>query len=203
MRSNDGAVDSKGRFWAGTMKDFHAGEPNGEGCVFRLDPDMTLHTMIENVSIPNGLRWSPDDQTMYWTDSPTRSIFAFDYEPVTGTIANRRTFYTLTDDSNSVIDGFTIDTDGHLWAAVHEGGCVLRISPEGKVVAQVKVPAWKVTCPCFGGPDLDWLYITSAGIDDPSEAPEGTKYHGSLFRIKTNARGARPNLFGPFGMGVE
>ena len=135
---------------------------------------------------------------MYVTDSPTRGIWAYDYDAESGSISNKRMFFKLNEDDEGVLDGCTIDTDGNLWAAVHEGSRLLKISPEGKVIGQVKIPAWKATCPCFGGPDLDELFITTAGVGDGEKAPEGSGAHGSLFRVKTAAKGLRSNKFGPF-----
>ncbi|KAL7266899.1 rRNA-processing protein cgr1 [Rhizina undulata] len=183
-RFNDGAVDSKGRFWAGSMNDFHVGEPQPEGCVFRLDTDLTLHRMIENVSIPNGMGYSP-----------TRSVFVYDYDSETGTITNKRTFFTLTDEDEAVPDGCTVDTDGHLWIAIHEGSCVIRVSPDGREVARISLKAWRITCPCFGGSEFDELFITSAGVGEDEAKPEGSTDNGSVFRIKTSSTGLRPNKF--------
>jgi len=233
-------------------------EKKTKGCVFRLDPDMTLHRMIEDVSIPNGMgckkratqplfllhpytlshseypapterkrsgrvgtrnngctalseqgkiadipvSWerpgSPDDKTMYFTDSPSRGIYAYDYDSPTGTISNRRIFYQLDADEPGVLDGCTIDTEGNLWAAVHEGSRVVKLSPQGEVVGKVTLPAWKITCPAFGGKELDTLFVTTAGVDAGEETPEGSRDHGAVFRIKTAAKGARPNKFGAF-----
>ncbi|KAH0610321.1 uncharacterized protein H6S33_011848 [Morchella sextelata] len=193
-RFNDGNVDSKGRFWAGTMYDFHSGVPQPEGCVFRLDPDLTLHRMIENVCIPNGMGWSPDDQTFYFTDSPSKSIVAYDFDPESGNISNKRTFFTL-DDGDAVPDGCTVDSEGYLWVAIHEGSRVIRVSPEGKQVAEVKMDAWKITCPIFGGPNNDELFITSAGVGSDDPKPEGCKDNGAVFRFKTSTTGLPSNKF--------
>lgn len=93
MRFNDGAVDSRGRYWAGAMNDPKVHEPTDEGVLFRLDPDLKLHRMIEKVTIPNGMGWSADDKRMFFTDTPTKNIFQFDYDAATGEISNRRVFF--------------------------------------------------------------------------------------------------------------
>lgn len=196
MRANDGAVDSRGRFWVGTMNDFHMGKPQPEGVLFRLDPDLTLHEILHGVSIPNGIGWSPDDKTMYFTDSPTRSIFAYDFDPETGSMSNKRVLWKLTDETGSVPDGLTVDAEGYLWIAIHEGSRVIRVSPEGKEVSQITMKAWKITCPVFGGPDLDELFITTAGAEDGDpHMPAGAGDHGSVFRVKTVAKGMPANRF--------
>ncbi|KAF8540990.1 putative anterior fat body protein [Trichophaea hybrida] len=166
---NDGAVDSRGRFW-GTMNEYR----------LSLGPDLTLHRIIESVSIPNGMGWSPDDKTIYFTDSPTRGIFAYNYDADSGEISNKRVFFQLCD-KEGVPDGCTIDTEGHLWVAVHEGSRVIRISPQGEVVSQITLPAWKVTCPTFGGPDFN-EFITTAGVDAGEKTPNGSRDHGNMFR---------------------
>jgi sugar lactone lactonase YvrE len=203
MRFNDGAVDSLGRFWAGSMNDFGAGAPQAEGTVFRLDPDMSVHRMIENVTIPNGIGWSPDDTKMYFTDSPTRRIDVFDFVKETGEIRNRRMFFKLGEeewDGNVVLDGCAVDIAGNVWTAVHEGACVLKLSPEGTVLAKVELPAWRVTCPAFGREGE--LFVTTAGVEEGERPPEGTKYHGAVFRVMTGVQGATRNKFGPFETGV-
>ncbi|KAA8894888.1 regucalcin like protein [Sphaerosporella brunnea] len=202
MRFNDGAVDSRGRFWAGTMNDFHVEELKAEGTVFRLDPDLSLHRMIENVSIPNGIGWSPDDKTMYFTDSPSRGIYAYDYAADAGTISNRRVFFQLGEDDGSgataaaVLDGCAVDADGNVWAAVHEGSSVLKISPQGEVLAKVQLPAWKITCPVFAQGGV--MFVTTAGAAKEDGPPEGSKAHGAVFKVHTGTRGMPVNKFGPF-----
>lgn len=141
---------------------------------------------------------SPDDKTMYFTDSPSRGIYAYDYDSPTGALSNRRVFFQLAADEPGVLDGCTIDTDGNLWTAVHEGSRILKLSPQGEVLAHVTMPAWKITCPAFGGRDLDIIFVTTAGVDDGEETPEGSGHHGAVFQIKAGAKGARSNKFGAF-----
>lgn len=97
-----------------------------------------------------------------------------------------------------MLDGCTIDTEGNLWAAVHEGSRVIKLNLAGEVVAKVVMPAWRITCPTFGGKELDRLFVTTAGVQDGEETPEGSGYHGAVFKIKTQAKGARSNKFGAF-----
>ena len=191
MRFNDGAVDSSGRYWAGTMNDPMVTEPTDEGVVFRLDPDMTLHRVIENVTIPNGIGWSADDKTMFFTDSPTSNIFKFDYDAASGRLENRQVFFHL-EDKEAVPDGFAIDAEGHLWTAVCGGWKVLRISPDGKIVGEISLPTRMITCPGFAGEDL---FITSAEEEDPKRYPESTKYAGSLFKVHVGVKGSPIHQF--------
>ncbi|KAF8471689.1 regucalcin like protein [Kalaharituber pfeilii] len=195
-RANDGAVDSKGRLWMGTMNDFHVGEPQPEGILFRLDPDLTLHEMVRGVSIPNGIGWSLDDRLMYFIDSPSRSVFVYDFDSETGAISNKRVFWKLTDETGPFPDGLTVDSEGYLWIAIYEGSRVIRVSPTGEEVGQISLKAWKITCPVFGGHDLDELFITTAGVEegDP-HMPAGARDHGSVFRVKMDVKGLPANKF--------
>ncbi|MCJ1471750.1 hypothetical protein MMC13_000390 [Lambiella insularis] len=187
MRSNDGAVDTSGRFWVGTMCDPTVTDPTDVGVVFRLDPDMTLHRMIEQVTIPNSIGWSEDDKTMFFTDSPTKTISKFDYDAATGDISNRRAYFEYSgDEEDAAPDGFAIDTQGCLWTAVFGAGKVLRISPEGKVIGEVLLPTRCISCPRFAGEDL---IITSAVEEDPTTYAESAKFGGSVFRINVGVSG--------------
>ncbi|MCJ1436120.1 hypothetical protein MMC27_005498 [Xylographa pallens] len=187
MRSNDGAVDTSGRFWVGTMNDPTITDPTDVGVVFRLDPDMTLHRMIEKVTIPNSIGWSEDDKTMFFTDSPTKTISKFDYDAATGSISNRQPYFTYEgDEEGAAPDGFAIDVQGCLWTAVYGTGKVLRVSPEGKLIGEIKLPTRCVTCPRFAGEDL---IITSAVEEDPKAHPESAKYGGSVFKVNVGVQG--------------
>lgn len=99
------------------------------------------------------------------------------------------------DDGGAVPDGCTIDSEGYLWIAIHDGSRVIRVSPEGKQVAEITMNALKITCPVFGGPDNDTLYITSAGVGADDPKPEGCKDNGALFRFKTSTTGLPANKF--------
>ncbi|OCK86056.1 SGL-domain-containing protein [Lepidopterella palustris CBS 459.81] len=190
MRANDGAVDSRGRFWVGFMTDPMVKDPVDEGILFRLDPDLTLHRMLSGVTIPNGTTWSADDKTMYFADSPTKSIFAFDFDAETGKISNKRVFFTVPDDmgENAVPDGHCMDEEGYMWTAIHGTGKVVRISPESKVVAEITLPTDQVTCPAFVGEDL---IITSAGGD----GSDPTSLAGSVFKVHVGVKGLKRYRF--------
>jgi sugar lactone lactonase YvrE len=149
---------------------------------------MTLDRPLSNICIPNGTTWNKADNTMFFADSPDKTIYAFDYDPATGDVSNKRPFFTMPEDNrygeNAVPDGHCIDEEGYMWTALHDGGRVLRISPEGEVVAEVKVPTSQTTCPCFVG---DELFITSAG---GGEKPVD-EYAGSVFKINVGVRGLK------------
>ena len=208
MRGNDGGVDIRGRYWVGTMNDplvtpftdvgtMHS--PSGvgvtadivTGVVFRLDPDLSLHKMIEKITIPNGISWSNDGKTMYMADSPTKNVYAFDYDIDRGTISNQRVFFRV-DETDGVPDGHAVDEEGYIWQALYGGGKVVRVSPEGVVVAEVLLPTRCPTCPCFAGEDI---YITTAAEGEPEKYPESAGLAGSVFRCHVGVRGQRLHSF--------
>ncbi|EPS30595.1 hypothetical protein PDE_05547 [Penicillium oxalicum 114-2] len=191
MRFNDGNVDSHGRLWAGSMNDPKVKSPQPEGTLYRLDPDLSVHEMLSPVTIPNGLGWNAADDTMYFTDSPTSKIFAFDFDAATGTISNRRVFFDVGDSLEP--DGFAIDAEGCLWSAIYGGGKVLRISPEGQIIGQIDLPTRNPTCPVFVGTEL---FITSAKDDrDDEKFPDSVRYGGRVFKIDVGVQGQAKNEF--------
>ncbi|KAI4120550.1 MAG: hypothetical protein LQ338_006935 [Usnochroma carphineum] len=192
MRGNDGAVDAAGRYWVDTMNDPMVQEPTNEGVVFRLDPDLTLHRMIENVTIPNGIGWSADDKKMFFADTPTGNIFVFDYDLASGSISNRRVFFHYPDEELGGPDGFVLDSEGNLWTAICGGGKVLKISPGGKVIGEISFPTRMISCPGFAGEDL---FVTSAEEEEPEKYPDSVKYGGSLFRVHVGVTGMPVHRF--------
>ena len=191
MRMNDGKCDRHGRFWAGTMA-YDEAAPAGLGKLYRLDPDLSVHTMVDGVSISNGIDWSPDDRVMYFIDSPTRRVDVFDYDLDDGAISNRRTLIEV-DSSLGFPDGMTVDANGDLWVAVWGGSRVVHYAPDGSERGMVRFPVSQTSSCAFGGADRRDLYVTSAarGISEESE-PEA----GSLFRARPGAVGQAPNSFG-------
>jgi sugar lactone lactonase YvrE len=160
-RMNDGACDRAGRFFAGTMAD---DERPGAGALYRLDPDLTVTTMLTGTGISNGIGWSPDERLMYYVDSLTYQVDVFDYDPATGAIDGRRRFAAV-GQGDVMPDGLTVDADGGVWVAVWGGGALLHHDPAGRLRQTIEVPAAHVTSCVFGGPDLDRLYITTAAGD--------------------------------------
>jgi sugar lactone lactonase YvrE len=184
IRFNDGACDPAGRFWAGTMS--YEGIA-GAGSLYRLDPDRSVERMLDGVTTSNGLAWSADDRTMYYIDTATGGVDAFDYDAGTGSIANRRRFVDVP--GPGMPDGMTIDEAGCLWVALWRGSAVHRYRPDGSLDRVVDIPCELVTSCAFGGPDLDELFITSAreGLDERALADQPLA--GSLFRCRPGVRG--------------
>lgn len=140
LRSNDGAVDAKGRYWITTMNDSEEGaEVTDEGVIFRLDHDGTLHRMIEKVTIPNGISWSQDNKLIYFTDTPTKNIFVADFDLESGNLSNKRVFFHVEEEEGAP-DGHCQDAEGHFWVSIFGCGKVVRVSPEGKKVAELHLP---------------------------------------------------------------
>jgi len=144
-RMNDGACDPQGRFWAGSMA---YDETPGAGALYRLDADGSMQLMVPGATVSNGLGWSPDGRTMYYSDSGTATVDAFAFEPSTGAVSDRRTIVAY-GRGEGASDGLTVDDEGCLWIATWDGWRVERRSPEGELLAVVDVPAARVTSCCF------------------------------------------------------
>jgi len=192
-RFNDGKCDPAGRFWAGTMS---MEERASVGTLYCMETDHTVRSMVENVTISNGLVWSQDNSTMYYIDTPLGTVDAFDYDLETGNIGNRRPVITIPD-GQGFPDGMTMDAEGMLWVAHWDGARVTRWDPQsGTLLDTVHVPATQVTACAFGGPNLDQLYITSArrGLDEAAlaEHPEA----GNVFVTEVGVSGLEAFAFG-------
>ena len=192
VRMNDGACDRAGRFWAGTMA--YDTRP-GAGTLYRLDPGGACHAMVTATTISNGLGWSGDDTTMWFADSGDGTVDAFDFDAATGAIDNRRTVIRV-DPGDGVPDGLCVDADDHLWVAVWDGGEVRRYTPDGELVARVRVAASRPTSCCFGGGALDTLYVSTAGVDLDAEQRAAQPLAGRLFRADVGVRGVAQPRFG-------
>lgn len=181
LRMNDGKPDPVGRFVGGTM-----GRPSprpGAGALWSFD-ERGARALVRDVTISNGLCWSADGATMFYIDTPTQRIDAFDYDIATGEVSERRTVVTI-DGDDGAPDGLTIDRDGGLWVALWGGSCVRRY--EGRrLTEQIDVPTPYVTCPVFAGPELDVLVVTTAAEPFGAAQPPGA---GDLYRCAPGVRG--------------
>lgn len=180
-RFNDGECDPAGRFWAGTMS---LTEDPEAGSVYMIDPQFKITKKIDRVTISNGLAWSSDHATLYYIDSPTGGVDAFDFEIKNGNIANRRTVIRI-EKGDGTPDGMAIDQEGMLWIAHWDGWKVTRWNPKtGKKIFQVNVPVARPTSCTFGGEDLQDLYITSARKDLTTDELKQQPLAGSLFVVR-------------------
>ena len=191
-RFNDGKCDAAGRLWIGTMD---MNEERPDGSLYCLDTDLKLKRVIKGVTISNGLAWSADNKIMYFIDTPTKKISAFDFDLASGEIHNRRTVIDFPE-KEGVPDGMSIDTDGMLWIAHFYGGKISRWDPRtGKMLEQYLIPASNVTSCCFGGIGLDELYITTARVLLSDRELIQQPFAGGIFRIKTNTTGVKSYKF--------
>lgn len=192
-RFNDGKCDPAGRFWAGSMAyDFLL----GAGSLYCMDTNLSVRKVLSGVTISNGLVWTQNEKTMYYIDSGTSQIAAFDYDRTSGNISNRRVIVEIPAD-DGFLDGMTIDAKGNLWVAIYKSGEVRCWNPSnGKLLDKVEVPGAKLTTSCaFGGCNLNELYITSASKDLTYEERKEQPLAGSLFRVKLDVAGVSASDF--------
>jgi L-arabinonolactonase len=187
-RFNDGSVDRKGRFWAGTL-----GDPYNNS-LYRLDADLSVHRLDTGIDISNGIGWSPDNRVMYFTDSTPCKIYAYDFNLETGAIENRRVFVDSSD-RPGVPDGLTVDVEGFVWSARWGGWCIDRYDPSGRLERSISVPVEFPTSVMFGGQNLDQLFITSARIEIPAHERSERHLDGDLYRIQPGVKGIPETRF--------
>lgn len=165
-RFNDGKCDPAGRFWAGTMDNIT--ESGDLGNLYSLNKDQSVTLRYAGVSVSNGLAWSGDKKTMYYIDSPTRQVMAFDFDLESGDISNKQIVIEMTE-ADGYPDGMTIDSEGMLWIAHWSGWKVTRWDPRaGKLLTTIAMPTAHISSCTFGGEMLEDLYITSAKKDSPN-----------------------------------
>ncbi len=179
-RLNDGKVDKRGRFIAGSMDTMEEGK---NGALYRLDPDLSLHKLDDGIIVSNGPCWSPDGRIFYFADSWSGEIWTYDYDLDTGRVSNRRTFSKVDTSRGGAADGSTVDAEGCLWNAQVYDGKVVRYRPTGDVDRVIDMPVKKVTSVMFGGPNLDTLFVTSMAKPPLPRFPDDGVMRGSLFAI--------------------
>jgi sugar lactone lactonase YvrE len=192
-RMNDGACDPQGRFWAGTLaEDFHP----GGGALYRLDPEGSVELVLSDLTISNGLGWSPDGDTMYLADSGPRLVHAFTFDGEAGALSNDRVLIALPEEVGAP-DGLTVDASGDIWVAIYGGGRVHRYSPDGQLVEALLVPADQCTSCAFAGPGLNRLYVTTATEGWSEEERQAQPAAGIVYRFETDATGQPVTPFRP------
>jgi L-arabinonolactonase len=192
-RFNDGKVDRRGRYWAGTMNDIDWDKPAGS--LYRLDPSLELSRLQGAVVCANGLGWSPDDRTFYFGESFRYAIFAYDFDSDAGALSTRRVFATVDRNSGAFPDGLTVDADGGVWSVQNGAGRVVRYAPDGEVTHEVEVPVPQPTSCIFGGRDLDVLYITTSRENMTPEQIGRYPMSGSVFAVRPGPNGVPEPLF--------
>ncbi|CAI4220058.1 unnamed protein product [Parascedosporium putredinis] len=189
MRANDGAVDSKGRFWSSAQCDPEVTKFAPEAVLFRLDLDGGIHRVLTGLTIPNGMSWSQDDKTLYFTDTSDGVIYAYDFEAESGDISNKRVFFRVEEEGRGP-DGHVQDEHGNLWVAIWGSWKVVRISPEGQVTAEIRVPTRCPTAVAFAGEDV---YITSEAEQEPEKYPDSVRFQGCVFKCHVGVKGRLAN----------
>jgi len=192
-RFNDGKCDPRGHFWAGTMNQTEWDAPCGT--LYRFDGDLAPKPMVEHVRCSNGLGWSPDNRIFYYVESFAHSIHAFDYDIETGAISNRRLFAALNPASGAFPDGLTIDVEGYVWSAQPVFGRIVRYDPDGVIDRIVETPVSRCTSCCFGGDDLETMFITSARHSLSIEELRQEPLAGALFAFRPGTKGVLEATF--------
>lgn len=192
-RMNDAACDPQGRFWAGTLADDHH---EGGGALYRLDRSGRVDVVLRELTISNGLGWSPDGRTMYLVDSGPRVVHAFPFDGADGTISDGRVLISVPDEVGSP-DGMTVDASGDLWVAIYGGGRVHRYSPDGELRQVLTLPAAQSTCCAFAGPGLHRLFVTTATENWTDDQRRAGPAAGVVYRIETDATGRPAEPFRP------
>lgn len=199
-RFNDGKCDPRGRFWVGTLY-----EPRDPplAALYRYEPP-TLARMAGDITVSNGLGWSPDARTMYCSDTKAHTIYAFDFDSTSGAIGPRRVFarFPIKQAQQDLStyggrpDGAAVDVEGGYWSAMFEGQRLVRLSPQGEVTREIHLPVRCATMPCFGGPDLKTLYITTSRENRPDAELEAQPLAGRVLTLRVDVPGLPANVFG-------
>jgi sugar lactone lactonase YvrE len=185
-RFNDGKVSPDGRFWAGTMDEASLSRPSA--ALYRLDPDGSYRRMIDGLIVSNGLAWTADGRTMFHSDSKGQVIWAWDYDPATGAIANRREIARPSEEIGRP-DGAAADVEGYYWSAGISAGVLNRWAPDGRLDRQIPLPCAAPTMPCFGGPDMKTIFVTSLRHHLSEDKIAAKPLSGGIFAVEVDVPG--------------
>jgi len=194
---NDCTADPAGRLYSGSCF-YDPGGPYKRGKLMRVDVDGSGHVLDEGFELANGLGFSPQYDTLYFTDSAARRIYAYDYDQHSGDVRNRRVLVQVPADEG-LPDGLAVDAEGYIWSAQWYGSCVARYDPDGKRERRIETPAKQTSCATFGGEEMNTLFITSAGRSEPMPVmPPGYDHQagyfgGALYRKSVPFRGMAQN----------
>ena len=197
-RFNDGKCDPQGRFWVGTIY-----EP-------RDPPLASLHCFeagelkrkADGITVSNGLGWSPNGRTMYWSDTKAHTVYALDFDPADGSLSRKRVFASFPPKQpgqdlasyGGRPDGAAVDVEGCYWVSMFEGARLLRLSPHGELLRELRLPVRCPTMPCFGGPDLRTLYITTARENRPADELAAQPFAGCVLAVEVEVAGLPANF---------
>ncbi len=197
QRFNDGKADPQGRLWVGTMCEQRDA---AEAALFRW-ADGQLVRMAGDITVSNGLAWSPDGATMYWSDTRAHRIDAFDFAADDGSLSRQRCFARFDakpadgslDGYRGRPDGAAVDGEGAYWVAMFEGARLLRLAPDGSLLRDLPLPVRCPTMPCFGGPDLRTLFITTARHGRPAAELARQPLAGCVLTLRVDVPGLPVN----------
>lgn len=200
QRFNDGKADPQGRLWVGTI---HEPREPAAAALYCWS-EGRLERVAGDVTVSNGLAWSPDGRTMYWSDTKAHRVDVLDFDPADGSVAQRRPFVQFApkpaDGKLAAYggrpDGAAVDAEGAYWVAMFEGQRLLRLSPEGRVLAELPLPVRCPTMPCFGGPDLRTLFVTTSS-DRPAEERAAQPLAGCVLMRRVDVPGLPVNYAQP------
>ncbi len=179
-RFNDVIADPEGRVFCGTMS-----TSERPGRFYRLNLDGSLTLILDRVGVPNGMGFTPDRKQFYFTDSPKREIYQFDYDQNSGTLSNQRVHISIPA-GEGVPDGLTVDAQGYIWSGRWDGKHLFRYAPDGTEVLRIPFPALKVTSVIFGGSDYTDIYVTTAGGENRAIEGAGA---GAIFHLNLGIQG--------------
>jgi len=183
-RFNDGRCDAKGRFFAGTM---YSPKDAFKGALHQFSQGQ--EKLIDQAAwTSNGLAFSPDNKTMYYSDTPNHVVYQFDYDLENGIASNKRIFIEFPR-GNGRPDGAAVDAEGNYWSALYQGQRVVKISPAGDILEEYPVPATYPTMVAFGGPEMSTLFVTTCRSAQTEEELKKFPQAGGIFAITVNTKG--------------
>lgn len=192
-RYNDGKADAQGRFWCGTI---HEPRDTPSAGLYRW-ADGQLRRAADDITVSNGLAWSPYGRTLYWADTPAHVVYACDFDAQRGSLSHRRVFARFTprdlgqslDNYGGRPDGAAVDAEGCYWVAMFEGARILRFAPSGELLHVLHLPVRCPTMPCFGGPDLRTLFITTSREKRPAQELAAMPWSGQVLQLRVEVPG--------------
>lgn len=194
LRINEGRCDANGRLWISTMSRSLANRP-GAGALYRVDSTGKVEQFLDGLTIPNTLCWSPDNRTMYFSDSITREVMAFEYDIQTGQPSDRRAFFSLDDSHSGIPDGAGVDMNGYLWIAMPRSARVERRAPDGTLNLTIALPCERPTMCAFGGAYRRRLYISSLSFHLTETERANNQTDGYVYELQTPVSGTQENCF--------
>ncbi|MFM8823206.1 MAG: SMP-30/gluconolactonase/LRE family protein [Limnohabitans sp.] len=205
LRFNDGKCDPAGNFWSGTMY-----EPRDQaaGVLYALQANHALQPKADQATVANGLAWSPNGKTLYWSDTGAHCIRAWDFEVTSQQMTHERVFAQFPAKPKDWTygsgvaqtyagrpDGAAVDAEGFYYAAMYEGHRLAKIAPDGRCVAFIEAPVQCPTMPCFGGADLRTLFITTSAHGRTAAELQALPQSGCVFAMRVDTPGLLVSFF--------